>query len=110
MKPTRREFIRNGLTFISLGMGAPAILARAATEGAPGGDSAHTGTGNILVVLQLSGGNDGLNTVIPYADPLYYQNRPTIGIKRSDVVQISDKIGVHPGMAALKPLYEKGHL
>lgn len=107
MKPTRREFIHNGLTFVSLGMAAPALLARAAESAAA---ARHAGEGRILVVLQLSGGNDGLNTVIPYADPLYYQARPTIGINRSQVVPLSEKIGLHPGMAALKPLYEQGRL
>jgi uncharacterized protein (DUF1501 family) len=105
MTTTRRDFICNGLKFVSLGMAAPALLARAA--GAAG--SPNTG-GKILLVVQLSGGNDGLNTVIPYADDLYYRARPTIGISRSQVVQISDKIGLHPGMGALKPLFEKGHL
>lgn len=105
MASTRREFIHNGLSFVSLGMAAPALLARAANA-----QQAHGRTGKILVVLQLSGGNDGLNTVIPYADDLYYRARPTIGINHADVVQLSNSIGLHPGMAALKPLYEKGHL
>lgn len=104
MQPTRREFIQNGLTFVSLGMAAPAVLAQAA-EGAK-----KRANGKILVMLQMSGGNDGLNTVIPYTDDLYYKNRPTIGIGRADMVPISDKIALNPGMAALKPLFEKGHV
>ncbi len=103
MKATRREFISNGISFVSLGMAAPAFLANAA-----GASTAKNG--KILVVVQLSGGNDGLNTVIPYTDDLYYKARPTIGIARADVVTISDKIGLNPGLASLKPIYEKGHL
>lgn len=104
MKPTRREFIGNGFGFVSLGMVAPAVLARA-SQLTPGGRADR-----ILVVLQLSGGNDGLNTVIPYTDPLYYQNRPTIGIPKASVVPLSNTLGLHPGMASLKPLFEKGTL
>ncbi len=110
MSTSRREFIQNGLTFVSLGMTIPAALARASAEVYPGGASSSSATGNILVVLQMFGGNDGLNTVIPYTDPLYYQNRPTIGIAKSDVLQISDKVGFHPAMTGMKSLYEKGHL
>ncbi len=109
MNNTRREFIQNGLGFVSLGMVAPSLLARAAagTLHAPQGQAAG---GKILVVMQMSGGNDGLNTVVPYADDLYYKLRPTIGVNRSDVVALSDKIGLHGSMGALKPLFEKGHL
>jgi uncharacterized protein (DUF1501 family) len=110
MNPTRREFIKNGLTFVSLGMAAPAILARAAAEKALPGSGGGARSGKILVVLQLSGGNDGLNTVIPYTEDLYYRARPTLAIRRADVVPLSDKIGLHPSMSALKPLYEQGHL
>jgi uncharacterized protein (DUF1501 family) len=109
MQPTRREFIKNGLTFVSLGMAAPAVLAQAA-EGAKSASGGKGGNGKILVVLQMSGGNDGLNTVIPYTDDLYYKARPTIGIARADMVPISDKIALNPGLASLKPLFEKGHV
>lgn len=94
------------MTFVSLGMTVPAVLAKAAAAGRISGAK----NGKILVVVQLSGGNDGLNTVIPYTDDLYYKARPTIGIARADVVPISDKIGLNPGLSSLKPLYEKGHL
>ncbi len=110
MGNSRREFIKNGLTFVSLGMAAPAVLARAAADTAPGGEAAKSSQGKVLVVLQMFGGNDGLNTVIPYTDPLYYQNRPVIGIPRTDVLPISSKIGFHPAMSAMQKLYQQGHL
>ncbi len=109
MSSSRRVFIKNGLTFVSLGMAAPAMIARAAAD-ASSPTANPTKKGNILVVLQMFGGNDGLNTLIPYADPLYYKNRPTIGIKQSEVVQLGPKVGLHPGMASMKTLFDKGVL
>ncbi|MDE2125884.1 MAG: DUF1501 domain-containing protein [Armatimonadetes bacterium] len=105
MELTRRACIKNGLTFVSLGMAAPSIVARAAAQAAAGGSN-----GRILVVLQMSGGNDGLNTVIPYTDPLYRRYRPTIGVNAADIVSISPKIGLHASLAALKPIYDQGRL
>src|SRR6478672_10122097 len=64
----------------------------------------------ILVVLQLTGGNDPLNTLIPYSNPLYYDNRPTVRIDEQDVLKIDDQYGFHPSMAALKPFWDQGKL
>jgi uncharacterized protein (DUF1501 family) len=63
-----------------------------------------------LVVLQLTGGNDTLNTVIPYADPLYYDNRKTVCVAQEDVLHIDDHFGFHPAMAALKPFWDEGKM
>ena len=65
---------------------------------------------NLLVLIELSGGNDGLNTVVPYADPAYYALRPKLGIARDDVVQLSDRAGLHPALAPLLPLWQKRQL
>src|ERR671930_694328 len=62
----------------------------------------------VLVVLQLSGGNDGLNTVIPYSNPLYRDNRPKVGIPEDQVLAINDSIGFHPTMGPIKKLYDEG--
>jgi uncharacterized protein (DUF1501 family) len=62
----------------------------------------------ILVVLQLSGGNDCLNTVIPYSNPLYRDNRPKVGIPEDQVLAINDTIGLHPTMGPIKKLYDEG--
>ena len=64
----------------------------------------------ILVLIELKGGNDGLNTVVPYADDSYYQLRPVIGIKREDVIRLDAQTGLHPELKALLPLWEKGEL
>jgi uncharacterized protein (DUF1501 family) len=62
----------------------------------------------VLVVLQLSGGNDCLNTVIPYSTPLYRDNRPKVGIPEDQVLAINDSIGLHPTMGPIKKLYDEG--
>lgn len=64
----------------------------------------------ILVVLQLSGGNDGLNTVIPYRDEWYYKLRPQLGIKRQAALSLTDELGLHPALKGLKSLYDDGSL
>jgi uncharacterized protein (DUF1501 family) len=62
----------------------------------------------VLVILQLSGGNDCLNTVIPYSNPLYRDNRPKVGIPEDQVLALNDTIGLHPTMGPIKKLYDEG--
>jgi uncharacterized protein (DUF1501 family) len=64
----------------------------------------------VLVVLQLSGGNDYLNTVVPYANSLYWDNRTSINIPEDQVVQLDDKVGFNPSMAPLKAFYDQGKM
>ena len=64
----------------------------------------------ILVVVQLTGANDYMNTVIPYSNPLYHDNRPTVGIPAEDVLPIDDDLGFNPAAAPLKELYGRGKL
>ncbi|KVO76963.1 Twin-arginine translocation pathway signal sequence domain-containing protein [Burkholderia ubonensis] len=66
---------------------------------------ARAGYANVLILVELKGGNDGLNTVVPYADPLYYAFRRSIGIKREQVLQLDERTGLHPSLAALMPLW-----
>src|SRR5919108_34829 len=63
---------------------------------------------NVLVVLQLSGGNDALNTVIPYSDPLYLENRPVVRIDPEKVLPINDRIGFNPALEPIKALWDEG--
>lgn len=65
---------------------------------------------NVLVVLQLSGGNDALNTIVPYSDPRYLENRPVVRIAPETVLPIDEAIGFNPSMAPLKALWDQGHM
>ena len=64
----------------------------------------------VLVVLQLSGGNDALNTIVPYTDPLYVDNRPAVRIAEDQVLPINDSIGFNPAIAPIKKLYDEGNV
>ncbi|MBK8711063.1 MAG: DUF1501 domain-containing protein [Niastella sp.] len=64
----------------------------------------------VLVILQLSGGNDGLNTVIPVTDDLYYKARPRLGIKKLDALSFTTDVGINPALASFKALYDEGNL
>jgi uncharacterized protein (DUF1501 family) len=64
----------------------------------------------VLVVIQLSGGNDGLNTVIPYRNDIYYSMRPELGIDKGKVLTLNDEQGLHPALEGLKELYDNGEL
>jgi len=112
---TRREFLRTGLLGGSLSWTLPAFLSRtmqtlhaqadgALIQGVTGRD------GNILVVLQLAGGNDGLNTVIPLGNDEYRKARPTLGITESSILKIDPTTGLHPSLSGLASAYQDGHL
>lgn len=120
MKPeltfkTRREFLRNTVLGGALSWTVPTFLANtfsslhadaanSATQIATGKDS------TILVVLQMAGGNDGLNTVVPFADDYYQKARPRLGIAAKDVLKLGDRVGLHPKLTGLKELFDAGQL
>ena len=65
-------------------------------------------SGKVLVVVQFSGGNDGLNTIVPYQNDLYYQNRPSLAIPKTEVLKVSSDLGFNPALQALQGLYDEG--
>jgi len=64
----------------------------------------------VLVVLQLDGGNDGLNTVVPYGDDIYRKHRPHLQLAKNQVRRIDDRMGLHPALAGLEKLLQQGRL
>jgi uncharacterized protein (DUF1501 family) len=66
--------------------------------------------GKRLLLVQLTGGNDGLNTVIPFSNDLYYSNRPDIGVKTGDLIRLNDDLAFNPALDALTDLWEKGSM
>src|SRR5688572_24382477 len=109
MKSTRRGFLR-GLSaagVISIGALPPRFLCQAALAA---GEQSPSTKGRILVLVQLEGGNDGLNTVIPHGDDAYYKARPGLGIPRPGVLRIDDYLGLHPQLTGFKELYDEGKL
>jgi uncharacterized protein (DUF1501 family) len=101
--------------FLSMATAASAALwlPRAFGAQVPGqADVAPPGRGysNLLILVELKGGNDGLNTVIPYADPAYYQLRKTIGIKREQVIQLDGHTALHPALQPMMPLWHDQQL
>jgi uncharacterized protein (DUF1501 family) len=109
MSYTRRDFMKAALgatTMLSFASPAPNLPVRAASTGTAKRDDRDT----VLVVIQLSGGNDGLNTVVPYADDEYARNRPTLRLQPKYVHKIDSYLGFHPRMEAFSRLYKEGHL
>jgi uncharacterized protein (DUF1501 family) len=102
---TRREFIGNSIGLMAAAGTIPAFLGRTCL--AVGGRAAND---RVLVVIQLSGGNDGLNTVVPYADDIYYNVRPKLAIQRASIVRLTDEVGLHPSLQPFQELYEDGSL
>ncbi len=99
----RRDFLKKSALASSMMM-MPSFLK--AFEGIP----RRLATGKKLVIIQLSGGNDGLNTIVPFRDDIYYQNRSSIAIGAKDVLKLTDDIGLHSAMGDLKWLYDQGYL
>ncbi|NUO02121.1 MAG: DUF1501 domain-containing protein [Saprospiraceae bacterium] len=98
----RRDFLKSS-ALASSALMVPSFLSGFQSNRLLGGQP-----GKKLVVVQLSGGNDGLNTIVPYRNDLYYQNRPTLALKDSEVLRVSDDLGFNPALQSLRELYDDG--
>lgn len=106
---TRREFLRwggRGIGLLAFSHFAPSFLVQSTLAATPAPEKDRS----ILVLVQLAGGNDGLNTVVPYEDSNYYRLRPTLGLKASEVLRTGPNAGLHPACAAMHALLKEGKL
>ena len=112
---TRREFLRSTVLGGALAWTVPTFLANtfAALQAEAADRATQTATGRdstILVILQMAGGNDGLNTVVPVTNDYYHRARPRIGLAESKVLKLNNDVGLHPGLTGFKELYDAGRL
>ena len=102
----RTSFLLGACSGIAVVANSEHVFARALADaplpGLPGGDD------RVLVLLNLQGGNDGLNCVVPHGNASYYQMRPTLAIPRGDVLAINNDVGLNPQMKSFKSLYDQG--
>jgi uncharacterized protein (DUF1501 family) len=99
----RRDFLQN-TSLATAALWMPRFLKGLETPGS------IANNGRILIVLQLSGGNDGLNTVIPTRNDIYYRERPKLAIARETALQLTDETGLHPALSGLKNLFDQGQM
>jgi uncharacterized protein (DUF1501 family) len=107
MNATRREFLKYSVAtggLVSWGLTVPTFLSKT-TLAAPLADK-KSAKDTILVVVQLTGGNDGLNTVVPFADPEYAKLRPTLKLPKDQLKKVNDQIGLHPSLEGLAKLLQ----
>jgi len=112
MPVTRRQFIKRGAGMVTVGLVIPKIWVNEARA-----QTARFAPQRKLVVIQLAGGNDGFNTVVPYTDSRYYALRPTLSFKENELktnsgasTVISNEFGFHPALAEIKDLYDQGRV
>ncbi|HUR11969.1 MAG TPA: hypothetical protein VM012_11395, partial [Flavitalea sp.] len=99
----RRQFLQTG-SLATASMMMPGFLkALERKEAVPPGNK-------VLVILQLSGGNDGLNTIIPVSNDIYFKSRPRLAISKQDSLRITDDVALHPSLTAFRELYDDGSL
>ncbi|HLK50137.1 MAG TPA: DUF1501 domain-containing protein [Bryobacteraceae bacterium] len=108
-RSSRRDLLRAGMCGVCVTAGAT-IPVKAFAQAAAALSAQGRADGKILVVLELSGGNDGLNTLVPYGDDAYYKHRPNLGVPRKQLRPIDDHFGFSGGMAGFERLYKDGKL
>lgn len=108
IRQSRAGFLKTAVGAIAVGAAGPNLFINSALADSLAGSSAPPGP--VLVIIQLQGGNDGLNTIIPYGSGLYYSDRPSIAVPEKNVLAIDGTVGMHPNLSGLKAMYDKGQV
>src|SRR5271155_912749 len=104
---TRRGMLQTSLksaSLVAMGPTVPTFLAETARAAEPQRD------GRVLVVIQLDGGNDAINTLVPFRDEGYAKHRNALRLSEKNLVRVNDQVGLHPGLRDLGALLERGQL
>lgn len=112
---TRRQFLRTSALGAAAAWTLPVFLEKTffALDAMAAGAATQALTGKdntILVVLQMAGGNDGLNMIVPYADDVYYRSRPKLGLPADRIIKLDSYVGLNNSLSGLKSLFDDGHL
>jgi uncharacterized protein (DUF1501 family) len=112
---TRRQFLRNGMLGAATAYSVPAFVHHTFTvmDASAEGAATQVDTGKdapIVVILQLAGGNDGLNTLVPFSDDAYYKARPKLGLKADSLLKLNDSLGFSGALPFLRSRYDEGNL
>ncbi|MEK7215158.1 MAG: DUF1501 domain-containing protein, partial [Chloroflexota bacterium] len=107
---TRRDFLRRGVVVVSAGLALPPIFTRGVYAAANEGMLAAATNNRVLVIVQMAGGNDGLNMVVPFGDSSYFDLRRTVRIPAEQALPLDGGTGLHPSMGKLKELWDSGAL
>src|ERR1700761_9602147 len=104
---TRRDLLKSTLDGAALGAVSPAVPAFPARTGRAAGPDRD---GRVLVVIQLDGGNDAINTLVPFRDEGYAKHRSTLRIDQKNLIKVNDQVGLHPGLREIGKVLERGQL
>lgn len=108
IRQSRAGFLKTAVGAIAVGAVGPNLFINSALADRLTRSTAPPGP--VLVIIQLQGGNDGLNTVVPYGSGLYYQDRPNIAVPEKNVLGIDGQVGLHPNLSGLKAMYDRGQV
>ncbi len=107
---TRRQFLGRSAAIVSLGVVGPSVFERALEQAALAAPNGTPTADRVLVIVQLAGGNDALNTTIPYADPRYRDARHDIAVPEGQALVLNDRLALHPNMPWFKQMWDAGWL
>ena len=105
---SRRDFLRQSVTVVTAGMAMPPIFTQAIHLAHNENLALPKPGERMLLIVQMAGGNDGLNTIVPFTDPAYYDQRKGLSLTEKEVLPLDGQFAFHPALAALKPLWDKG--